>query len=153
MWFPFLLKVVSFSFMWTVKLYMSLSYILVYILKVELLPSHLSWQRIRCSIWMCFWKTDLSVYISGVGIVALRTHGMWEAHDFTFDLILLHCPFWPSRANSLYGNAGGNTEHMTQMITDPTTHGKFKSFVLNTMMYRITIYCATVCTNIFSGKT
>lgn len=51
-----------------------------------------------------------------------------------------------------YCNAGGNTEHMTQMITDPTTHGKFKSFVLNTMMYRIAICSAMVCTNIFAGK-
>jgi len=27
---------------------------------------------------MCFWNTDLSVHVSGVGIMAKRTRGMWK---------------------------------------------------------------------------
>jgi len=64
-----------------------------------------------------------------------------EAHDFTFDLILLHCPFWPSWPNS---QLGAKQSTWPRWSKNQALVKKTKLFVLNTVMYRIATYSAMV---------
>lgn len=91
-----------------------------------------------------FWKIDLSVYAGGVDIMAMRTHGMWEAHDFTFDLILLHAPSGPAELIP-YCNALQGAIHSTwpRWSQNQPRMEKIQQFVLTTMINRIALCSAT----------